>query len=381
VQVLPIDLPTQSIYPKPLANAGLGAVAGLGFAIALIIIFEWIEDHLARPEEVRELLGLKILTIVPRLSRKQYRRPPVETPALAERYRILSANLIAVQEVKPFKLVMVTSAVINEGKSTIAANLASFLAMAGKQVLLIDANLYRPVLDQRFQLDNHVGLSTVFLDMWASPRAELYGQPTNISTLHVLTAGKVPSESPEMLQSPLANRLFEYFKHTPFDYIIFDAPPLLPVADAQILASLVEAIVLVVDADKTSRRVLRRVRSVLDDLHTTILGVAINKSPWADDRTIRQYANHIWQPQKGNIMLQNIAPPLYTASSPDTQRLSVKDRPLKPPRSLIHTPAPTNGAVYSDTAIISDPQQAVMNNQYEMDTRNMIQGSNNEKIS
>lgn len=357
IQVLPIDLPTDPVYPKPLSDAGLGAVGGLGLAVALIVIFEWIEGRLAGPQEVRELLGLEILTAIPRLSRKQRGQLPVRTPALVERYRILSANLIAAQAVKPFKLVMVTSALANEGTSSIAANLACWLAMAGKQVLLVDTNLYRPALDQLFQLDNRAGLSNVFLEMWAGPRAELYGQPTNIPTLRVLPAGEVPSGPPDILQSPLANQLFEYFKQAPFDYIIFDAPPLLPVADAQLLASLVQAILLVVDADKTPRSVLSRARSTLNRTRTTILGVAINRSPWADDRATRRYANQAWQPETRAVMWPQV-PPISTARPADTPRLSLPmmDRPPDTPRSIIRHPYPY-GTLYPDTTTNTDPRQ------------------------
>ncbi len=351
VRVLPAELPAEPLSPKPLAYAGLGAVVGLGIAVALIVIFEWLDDRLANPEEVSELLGMEVLTLVPRLSRKQLNKTPVETPALAEKYRIFSASLIAAQAVKPFKLVMITSAVANEGKSTVAANVASFLALGGKQVLLVDANLYHPVLDQRFQLDNHVGLANVFLEMWAGPRAELYGQATNIPTLRVLTAGVIPFRSPEMLQSPLTNRLLEHFEQAPFDYIIFDAPPLLPVADAQILASLIKAIVVVVDANKTPREMLLRARSILNRTHTIILGIAINKSPWADNRTMRQYANHIWQPATDHIMPPD-TPPSFGVGPTDT------------PGSQLLPPSPMSGTMTPDMTMIADPRYQVEMNSH-----------------
>src|SRR5947209_12849264 len=202
----------------------------------------------------------------------------MEIPTLVEKYRTLCANLNAVQALKPFKLVMVTGSAAGEGKSTIAANIATFLALSGKWVLLVDADLRRPTLNQHFQLDNRLGFANIFMEMWARPREELYGQATSIPKLRVLTSGAAPINPPELLQSQMAGLLFNYYKESPFDYIIFDTPPLLPVADAQILASLVQAILVVVDPNRTPRKMLLRTKRVLNKVPTMKLGVAINKS-------------------------------------------------------------------------------------------------------
>ncbi len=279
VQVLPAEQPTDPIKPRPLQYTGIGALVGLGLALSLIFLFEWNDDRLANPEEVQELLSMETLAFIPRLSRFQRRKQAKEIPILAEEYRILCANLSVAQALKPFKLVVVTSTLVGEGKSTVAANLASFLAMTGKHVLLVDANLHHPALDQHFRLDNHQGLSNVLLDQM---EVDLDGQATGMPTLRVLTVGTASSHSAELLQSPLTSQLFEDFKKAPFDYVIFDAPALLPVADTLILVSYIQATVFVVDVSKTSRRALLRARRVLDKTHTTVLGVVINKSRWSD---------------------------------------------------------------------------------------------------
>src|SRR5947209_219082 len=120
VQVLPAILPTTPIQPKPLLDAMLGALVGFGLALALIVAFEWLDDRIGHPEEIQELLDVDILTTIPYLSAKQRLRNAEEIPALAEGCRILSATLNTIQLSKPFKLVMVTSALAGEGKSTIA---------------------------------------------------------------------------------------------------------------------------------------------------------------------------------------------------------------------------------------------------------------------
>ena len=97
-----------------------------------------------------------------------------------------------------------------------------------------------------------------------------------------------------MLHSPRAHQLFENFKKTTqFDYVIFDTPPLLPVADAQVLATYVQAVVFVVDASRTPRKILLRARQVLNRTRATILGVVINKNRWSEDSEIREYLNDV----------------------------------------------------------------------------------------
>src|SRR5205807_9392077 len=103
---------------KSLVYAGLGAFVGLGLALALIVIFEWTDDRLASPEEIQEILGWDILTVIPSLAGKRRPIDAQRTPALAEACRVLCASLNAAQTIKPFKLLMVTSAVSSEGKST-----------------------------------------------------------------------------------------------------------------------------------------------------------------------------------------------------------------------------------------------------------------------
>lgn len=304
IQVLQATPPITPDRPKPSQDAIFGVLAGLGLSIAFIVLFEWIDDRLSSPDEVRKLLNLDPLTIIPELSAKQRSKNAEETPALAEGCRILCANLNMAQAAHPFKMVMITSALAGEGKSTIAANIASFLAMSGKRVLLVDADLRHPVLDQHFQLNNQKGLSSAFLENWSQAQMDLEGQPTEIPSLRVLTTGMLPSNPPELLQSHLAHQLFNHFRNTQqFDYIIFDTPPLLLVADSQILASYIQSTVLVVDASKTSRKVLQQARQILNRTSTRIIGVALNKSPWPGFSDVQDYMSDVLQRPRADIAM------------------------------------------------------------------------------
>jgi len=347
VQILPAQLPTDPIKPKPLQDAGIGALVGLGLALALIVIFEWVDNRFASAEEVQEFLDMEILTVIPYLRRNQNILNVVKIPELVEKYRTLCANLNAAQTIRPFKLLMITSALVSEGKSKTAANLAYFLAKTGKTVLLVDADLRRPVQAKYFQLDNRQGLSTMFMETGSRSGVQVLGQATEIPTLRVLTSGVVPPNPAELLQSPLARSFFHSLNAAPFDYVIFDTPPLLPIADSQIIASLVQEIILVVDVNKTPRRMLLRAKQALKRKRAMILGVVINKSHWPDYRNVSPYYNDV-EPEVEPIMIM----------SPDTPDLDDTDTmPAINPHSQIHPPIAMNGNVNQNVPFTASPQQ------------------------
>jgi Mrp family chromosome partitioning ATPase len=145
-----------------------------------------------------------------------------------------------------------------------------------------------------------MGFSTALTGEWEQIKVQVEGQATDIPMLRVLTAGAPCPNPTELLQSPLASQLFDHLQKLAFDYIIFDTPPLLPVADAQILASYVQATVLVIDASKTSREALLHAKRILGRTPTMILGAVINKSQWGskDYGNSRLYLSRMQQTQK-----------------------------------------------------------------------------------
>ena len=348
IQVLPAQIPTEPVRPKALENTLIGALVGLGLALALIVIFEWIDDRPKSPEEVQELLGVELLTVFPWLSRRERTKRAEEIPALAEGYRLLAADLDLAQKVKPFKLVMVTSALAGEGKSSIATNLASFLAMAGERVLLVDANRSSPALDQHFELEKRPEPASAFTEAWAVFFTLSYDQ-TDIPNLHILKAEVLPSNFMGLLPTPRGNQFLERLQKAPFDYVIFDTPPLLPVADTQILASSVQAIVLVVDPSKTPRKLLLRVKHLLDRLRAPVVGVVINKSRWPEHREIRQYlkdARH----HRTAIPAMPRPPETPSINGQGEQDNTVIPSPIRPPE----TPS-VNGHGEQDLTVVLPP--------------------------
>ena len=280
IQVLPAIEPTQPASPKPVLDTAIGALVGLGLAVALIVIFEWAEDRVVSIDEVHGLLKMDVLAVFPQLSRGQRDKKASEIPVLQESYRILSARLNLMQHANPFKLLMVTSSVAGEGKSTTTANLATFLAKSGKKVLLVEADLRLPTQSKHFQLEKRLGFSSALMEPWSQLETKLQGQPTTIHGLHVLAAEVPLRNSSDLLQAPQVQYIFDYFQRAPYDYVLFDTPPLLPVADTQLLASYIKTAVLIVDSSKASRKGLTRAKEILHKTRATTLGVIINKSSW-----------------------------------------------------------------------------------------------------
>lgn len=295
ITILPAQQPTTPVQPEPLIDALPGALIGLGLALIVVVLSALLDDHVNSVEEIQQTLGVEVLTTIPTLSLRQKGRKIEDLPALAENCRILSATLNTLRKAKPAKLIMVSSALAGEGKSTVAVNLATFLARSGKHVLLVDADLRHPVLKQHFQMKTQKGLSDAFLTMEGTlSEIELDSQPTDLPSLRLLTAGERTSHPTELLQSAGARRLFQYLRETAeFDYIIFDTAPLLPVADTQILASYIDAAILVGDTSKTPRKMFVRAIHILYKRGIIILGMVLNKSQWPDDRRIRNYLNNL----------------------------------------------------------------------------------------
>ncbi len=282
VQILPAQVPTAPSSPKPLLDTAIGSLVGLGLATGLVIVFEWAEDRVVNIDEVHTLLKMDILSVLPMLSRKQQSKKTHELPVVQENYRILAAKLNLAQAASPFKLMMVTSSIASEGKSTISANIGMSLAKAGKRVLLVEADLRLPALNKHFQFEKRLGLSSALMEPWSQIEAKLQGQHTHVPGLDIIGAEMPLRNSSDLLQAPQVRRIFDYFQNAPYDFVLFDTPPLLPVADTQLLASYIQTAVLVVDITKSSRKGLVHAKEILKKTHTNVLGVVINKSNWAN---------------------------------------------------------------------------------------------------
>jgi capsular exopolysaccharide synthesis family protein len=191
----------------------------------------------------------------------------------AEAYRVLRTNLHYANPDTPLRRFLVTSAGPAEGKTTTVANLAVCLAQAERTVLVVDADLRRPVLHTVFDQPDTPGLSA-FLAGDAS--LDTVVQKTAVTNLWLVASGRVPPNPAELLAS---RRMREFLESvgTQYDVVLVDSPPVLAVGDACSLASLVDGVLLVVGSGEVPRAALHRARDQVAAVHGRILGVVINR--------------------------------------------------------------------------------------------------------
>jgi capsular exopolysaccharide synthesis family protein len=169
----------------------------------------------------------------------------------------------------------VTSPSPGDGKTTVASNLAIAIAQTGKRVLLVDADCRRPMVQRIYSLKEDIGLSSVLVG-----ESELAAsiQHSSIENLDILPCGPLPPNPAEMLNSEAFTSLLRELS-AQYDQVVVDSPPVAPVTDARILAAACDATILVIRAEKTSRRVAEHARDALASVGAVLLGVVVNDAP------------------------------------------------------------------------------------------------------
>jgi non-specific protein-tyrosine kinase len=267
------------VGPRVAQNVLLAALVGLALALGAIVLFELIDDTLKTTEDARKTLSLPVLGSVARFGSGAYNDRLVTASTdysrVAEAYRVLRTNLQFSAIGQRLNVLMITSSKPKEGKSTTAANLAAVIAQSGKRVILVDADLRRPVQHLIFELDNEQGLTTAFLDENGS--VSKYLKPVTADSLSVLPSGPIPHNPAELLDSQRMVQVIDALKKEA-DLVIVDSPPVLSVADATILASRVDGVLMVVDSGYTRRGVAKRAKETLQGIGANILGVVVNRA-------------------------------------------------------------------------------------------------------
>ena len=201
----------------------------------------------------------------------------------AEAFRVLRTNMQYVEVDQDQRVFVVSSSLPGEGKSTTAVNLAITLALAKQRVALVECDLRRPLIAKRLGLDDGVGTTSVLIGKVALRDAL---QPYGDTGLDVLACGPIPPNPSELLQSHAMEKLLGELREQ-YDIVILDAPPLLPVTDAALLAAQADGALLVVRHGKTTRDQLRHAVERIEAVDAKPIGVVINLAPAR--RTGRSY--------------------------------------------------------------------------------------------
>src|SRR5690554_1477116 len=195
---------------------------------------------------------------------------------VAEAFRTLRTNLQFSALDRELRTLLVTSAGPGEGKSTVITNLAVAVAQSGKSVILVDADLRKPVIHKRFGLGNDVGLTNILVH---GP-AESVLQDVGIANLQVVTSGPIPPNPAEMLDSGMMEKTRDFLKEKA-DIVLFDCPPVVAVTDAALLSRKMDGVLLVVQLGSVEREAARRAKTLLENVQAPLLGLVINNIPAA----------------------------------------------------------------------------------------------------
>jgi polysaccharide biosynthesis transport protein len=255
----------------------LGVLLGIFFGVCAAFLLDAIDNKIQSSDDV-ENLNVPLLTVVPMMKKTEGQMIELgeKYSAFGEAVRRLRSTLLLSQIAAPPKVVLVTSGNATEGKSTLSLNLAAAFSQLDKKVLLVEADLRRPVLQKRLGLKAKNGLSTLLTDQSAEFAPESLQEFPN---LYLLPAGHVPPFPSELLGSGHLAKLLEVWQQQ-FDFVIIDSPPVLPLSDAQVLAPLADTSVLIARAGVTTRIALQRTYSILiphlKDPSKPALGVVLN---------------------------------------------------------------------------------------------------------
>lgn len=299
--------PSAPIKPATRRNLLVGVVLGGLLGLAGALGLERLDRSVRSAAEASSLTGSPLLALIPR-RRDVADRPLLSTydetgEASVEAYRILRTAIRFVDIESPIRTLLVTSASANEGKTLTAANLALALAESGERVILVDADLRRSQLPGLFGVPAAPGLTTVV----SSGMSELTGLRQLTDRLALLPPGLLPPNPSEILGSKAVADLVDTLRGMA-DIVIFDAPPVLAVTDAHVLATQLDAVVLVVRHGRTQRAHVQEARRRLDVIGATVVGCVLNGVPesasYGDDYAYRYTTDEAVHPPIRRRMLR-----------------------------------------------------------------------------
>jgi len=284
-------VPDAPYLPRKAADLALAFGIGLILAIGLAFLMEYMDNTLKTPDDVEASIGLPSLGVIPTIAKpaqaqkflaaKNSEEDNGSTALLNanelrfrvwESYRSLRTSILLSNSGKPPRTILVTSSVPGEGKTTTVANIGIVLAQTGARTLLVDLDMRKPSLDDKFNCTGEKGISS-----YLSGNSDLSSliRPTAYPNLFILPAGFRPPNPAELIGSEKMELglklLSDYFK-----YIVVDSPPVLAVTDALVLSPKVDGVVLVVQGGSTSKDVVRRAGGHLLGVGARILGAVIN---------------------------------------------------------------------------------------------------------
>jgi capsular exopolysaccharide synthesis family protein len=277
--------PRSPVSPRLALNLPMGAVFGLFFGLLLAFTIESLDNTVKSPEAAEELVGAPLLGVIPMLSHP--RQHPMADAAerdlvvfkdptclAAEACRSIRTNMLFISAQKEFSLFSVTSPGPQDGKTTVAINLAVTMAQAGGRILLIDCDMRRPRVYRSFGLKSDKGITSVMAGHLELKDAVCKSEVPN---LDILPCGPMPPNPAELLHTDRFRQILAQCRGS-YDRVILDSPPIGPVTDPAIIGGATDGVVLVLRAGHTTREATQFARRQLADAGARILGLVINQT-------------------------------------------------------------------------------------------------------
>lgn len=279
IQVIDMaQIPTSPIKPRPTLNMAIAGVLGLMAGVFLAFLMEFLDNTLKTPEDVEKHLSLPVLGAIPVVNDENSKLISLTNPKspVTEAFRTLRTNIQFSSIDKEIKTIIVTSSSPTEGKSTIAANLASIVAQSDKKVLLIDCDFRKPRVHKNFGISNLQGVTNVL--MGDSLLSDVIYKYDSLDNFHIITSGPIPPNPAELLGSKRMKNLLQSIKEE-YDMIILDTPPVGLVTDSAVLSTIADGLIYVTAVGQTDIEVIKTAKELLDKVNANIIGVVLNKIP------------------------------------------------------------------------------------------------------
>ena len=283
------DLPIRAVRPNIPLNISLGVVVGLILGVGLAFFIEYLDTSVKTIDDVERALGAAVLGVIPQNVGSLLEEGD-ESPH-AEAYRVLRTNILfAGRKSEKQTTFSVVSGGAGEGKTTTMFNLAVVFAQQGDRILIVDSDLRRPSMHRYLKVSNNIGLTNYLLGQVAIDEVI---QTTELPSLHFIPSGKLPSSSMGILSSAKMKEFVTEMKSR-YDYVFLDAPPIMGVSDASVLASMVDMCVLVVQYRKYPQLMTQRAKSMVTKVGGELVGVVLNNINISQDSYYYYYSGYYY---------------------------------------------------------------------------------------
>lgn len=299
-------IPTSPMNSDNTTTILISAAIGFVLSASAAYLLEYLDDSVKTPSDIKQACKQPTLASIAtiKLKEENHKLITYEFPRspISEAFRILRTGIQFSTVDHPRRKLLITSPGPAEGKSMIAANLATVMAQAGYNVLLIDADLRRPMQHNLFDLSPTPGLTSLLLETNISDGTysvhvpvESFIQRTAVLNLHLLASGVIPPNPSELLGSIRMKAALEVLS-AGFDVVIIDSPPILGLADSIVLSTLTDGVILVAQAKRTKRKQLKLAVELLREVDAHFIGVVLNRaSSKRDQFTYYYYQSHEYQ--------------------------------------------------------------------------------------